>query len=380
MATCFIFINQVEFETLLSLRLDDEGQIEALLAYRSEKELQKLQQDARTIIVISARFCSIQHVQLPWIKEQKAREALPYAMEEKLAQNVETLHFSFDRQYYQNNQYLVIAIDKSFLTDLIEKLESWGISFLEITTDWFSLNEGESCAMENALLVNSADFNGGLTIELAEVYLKNNPTLQWFSFNDSLALHYNEGAITQDVSCFLWVAKRLAHKKFINISQGSFQRTTGNLSSRFWYRLSAGLVGVTLVTLLLLSLAKIMIFNQQIKSVEGKIAVIYRQFFPESKRVISPRFRIEQALKLSQGEQNIFWELLNHLAKSYEQNNTIIQQLNYQDGRLIVSLTCDDFSTLESLQKKLQGEGLLVRQVKAATKEGQVIATLELAR
>ena len=114
MATCFLFAQHFTDESCLSLRIDDLGQLEAPLERRSLDAIRALQVKANTIVVLPTDNSSLHYVELPWLGESKARAALPYALEEQVAQHVVTLHVAFDQQHYQNKQYLVVVIDKVF--------------------------------------------------------------------------------------------------------------------------------------------------------------------------------------------------------------------------------------------------------------------------
>ena len=96
MTTCFLFARQFYDEACLSLRLDKNGEIDAPLSLRSFQEFKSLQRQSRTIIVLPTERSSLFEIELPWLGERKARAAIPYALEEQLAQNVATLHFAFD--------------------------------------------------------------------------------------------------------------------------------------------------------------------------------------------------------------------------------------------------------------------------------------------
>lgn len=379
MAICFLFSQHQLEENLLSLKLDSQGQIAAPLASRSTEEFKALQDGAETVVIVSAERCSLHELPLPWLAERKARAAIPYALEEQLAQTVSTLHFAFDRQHYKDNIYLVVVIDKDYLSGLIEKLDALEVAFDKITIDWFALNDGESCITHNNILVNDSVFKGALSGELASIYLHSSPQTEIFLFNDSADYITDQETTKIDENALVWIAKRLHHNKPINLCQGAFQRGDQRSSIQFWYRAGAVLIGVWLLSLLILNTAKVIMLNHKIDSLDQEIAVIYREFFPEAKQVISPRFRIEQSLKSSADSQKSeFWSLLAALSKTYNPDNATIQQLLFQNKTLSVTLLTKDFVTLEALQQTLQQANIKVTQTQASSQDGQVIATLEL--
>lgn len=142
MTTCFLFADQLDENACLSLCLDPSGQVAAPLQMRSFAEIKDLQKDAHTIVVLPTEKASVQEVELPWLGERKGRAALPYALEEQLAQPVPSLHFAFDKAHYQNQRYLVVVMDKQYLLNLIKTVMEAGLLFDAVTIDWFAVMPG----------------------------------------------------------------------------------------------------------------------------------------------------------------------------------------------------------------------------------------------
>lgn len=107
--------------------------------------------------------------------------------------------------------------------------------------------------------------------------------------------------------------------------------------------------------------------------------MIYHEFFPDAKQIISPKFRITQLLKNNNEEdQNRFWFLLNQFAKVMKNDRITLEQLRFQNKTLSVTLISTDFASLEELENELKKLQLKLKQTQASTHEQQVVATLEL--
>jgi general secretion pathway protein L len=380
-ATCFIFTQHLNEEQCLCLLLDQQGQVEAPLALRPIHEARILQLDARTIMVVPAESSSLHEVELPLLGERKAREAIPYALEEQVAQNVTTLHFSFDNQHYQNNRYLVVVTDKQYLLDLFAKLDALELSFEIITLDWFALKENECCVTESGLLIRDNVFKGALNGDLAAIYLKNQEKqAQLFTFKDSNSLLSVTNATPIDALSCEWIAQRLLRSDLMNLCQGELQRDTRQHTVRYWYRGCAIMLGTLIGSILLINAFYLHSLKSKITDVDKKTAVIYRDFFPEAKQVISPRFRITQLLTsgLSNSDTSILWSLLDKLSHAYNGNLFTIEHFRFQNRVLSVTLVSNDFAALENLQQHLQKDKVNVAQSQASTRENKVIETLEL--
>lgn len=380
MATCFLFSQQLDEEHCLSLCLDEKGQVESPLTLRSPDEVRAIQANARTVVVMPTALASIHEVELPWLAERKARAAIPYALEEQLAQQVTSLHFAFDRQHYQHNHYLVVVIDKQLLSDLIDKLDGLDLDFDIITLDWFALGENQACFTETSLLVNDKAFKGALSLSLSAVYLDANPLASdILVFKDSLE-SLPKSSFTEVASLsHVWIAQRLLNSAPLNLCQGELQQGINKQRITWWYQASALLFAAFLVSLIAINGYTSYFLTQKIAVIDRQIAVIYREFFPQAQQVISPKFRINQLLKSGAASSDeVLWQLLDKLASAFHASDFIIEQMRFQNQVLSVSLSSKDFAALERLQLGLKQAQVKVTQTQAASRDERVIATLEL--
>lgn len=381
MATCFIFTRQFDEEQCLCLRLDQQGQIEEPLALRPIHEVRLLQIDATTIVVLPTESSSLHEVELPLLSERKARSAIPYALEEQLAQNVTTLHFSFDRQHFQNNRYLVVVTDKQFLLDLVDKLRVLQLHFDAITLDWFALNPNEACVMEQGLLIHDMMFRGALNGEIAEIYLNNKerkaPLLM---FKDSPSSPKMTNVTPIDNLAYVWIAQRLLQLNFINLCQDELRQDSRKNVKRSWYKACGVLLGLLISSVMIMKVIFLHSVSSKMADIDKQTEVIYRDFFPDAKQVISPRFRITQLLTtgLSNGDTAVLWSLLDKLSHSYDGKVFTIEQFRFQNRVLSVTLVGNDFAALENLQQHLQQDKVKVMQSQASSRDHKAVATLEL--
>lgn len=388
MHTLFLFFKHFDGETCFCLLLDENRRVVAPSERRTIEEIKNLQSNAKTIIVLPASSANLHQVTLPSLREAKARAAIPYALEDEIADPVDNLHFAFDKEYYQNNTYLVVVIDKDLMQSHIDLLTSLKIDFDLMTLDWFALKDHESFVVEDDLLINDTAFRGSLSIDLLTNYLKvkeiETPIL---IFNDSVPM-INEASFTKiDSRSYIFLAERLLEHKAINLCQGEFQNDKKQMAVRRWHWALLGLAVASFLVFILTNACEIWFLSRHIDKIDRNIAVIYHEFFPHAEVIISPKFRIEQLLKNK--ETNLrapFWNLLSKLShavakvdKAMPKSSLIISELKFQNNILTVTLACRDFSSLEGFQKILQQEELSVHQINAATHNDKVVATLELA-
>jgi general secretion pathway protein L len=375
---CFIFSKYLNESGCFCLKILANGSVDSLPAHRTFKEIKILQKECKTIIIESSSSANLLNVELPWLADRKSRAAIPYALEERLAQPVEELHFSFDRAHYHNGRYLVAVIAKKRLAELTSSLDEQNIGFESITLDWFALEPQQAYATDSDVLINNDDFQGTLSGSLATKYLKQHPELPLFLFEESIAIEH-PNTIKVPESSYLKIAQNIIKTPQLNLCQGEMQHeTTSDWAKRSYFLAGASCL-IWLLSILLVNAIKIHSINKEMTQVDEKTAVIYHQFFPDAKQVISPKFRISQLLSTNTTEnQTRFWFLLNEFAKVMKNKAITIEQLRYQNKTLAVTLISTDFEHIEAIEAKLKQAQLKVNQTEASTHDQQVTATLEL--
>ena len=381
MSTCFLFVQDFADDYCLSLRVDDQGRLDAPLERRGFDAIRALQIKTRTIVVLPTEYCSLYYLELPRLNVNKARAALPYALEEHVAQAVSALHVAFDQEHYRNKHYLTAVIDRVFLEQLMTRLDDAMLPFDVITLDWFALNDGEVVVSPTSLLIHDEVFIGALTMELAAMYCSKRTTSSPITLFRESAVAFNtlSSLHVVDGSFYEWVALRLLDAKPINLCQGALQHNNKQIRRVYWYQALGSLIGLWFVSFLCLNVFILHRLNHHIALLDQKIATIYHEFFPQAHQVISPVFRVEQRLKEGHSSNDaVFWKLQSILATVLTTSEFTVEQLRFQHQTLTVTLIANDFESLDELQHRLQQAGVTVKQTQAASHEQKVMATLEL--
>lgn len=366
MDTCFLFTKYLDPEGCFCVKLNAEGQVSAPAAQYTFEQIRILQENCKTLVVETSENICLLNLELPWLPDRKARVAIPYALEDQLAQPIEELHFAFDKQRYQNKQYLVTVISKQRMQYIMQLLKEHGINYELISSDWFALNPEEIICAEGITLINNDDFKGTLAGDLALTYLKNHPQYTTLNFQE-------------DQQFYVSIANKLLDTKPLNFCQGEMHHGTDADWIEKGYKWAGVLCCLWLLSLLFFNALDLYSLNKKTKEIDEQIAVIYHQFFPDAKQVISPKFRIGQLLGTnSSGSQTHFWFLLNQFAKGMENSTLNLDQLIYQNNALLVTVVSPDFQNLEALENKLKQNQVKVKQTQAATHDQHVVATLEL--
>ncbi|PJD90615.1 MAG: hypothetical protein CK424_08025 [Legionella sp.] len=394
MLTCFLFVQNLDQEIILSMSLDLQGQVVQPLQMRSLEDIRTLQQNARTIIVFPTDWCGIYTVELPLLSEHKAREAIPFALEDQLAQPVSQLHFVFDKAYYQKKHYLVVVIEKQLMRDWMHRLSALDLAYDMITIDWFALSQEEGCVLEHSVIVNTESFSGSLSLDIWASHAHAWSTdLRWHVFANSANVENLPVVSPSSKVHHTWVSERLLNTKLMNLCQGDFQHATSQTQVKRLYQLTGVMAGVCFLGFVTIHVGLSMWVTHKTRLLDQQIATSYRVFFPQAQQVISPQIRIGQLLKQTQmGHNATLWSLMENLSFVLAQRHvtpvkgvtqitngvTKVQTLQFQHQILTVILVCDGFAALEHIEAALRNRKIKVHQVSAATEKDQVVAKLEL--
>lgn len=372
-------------ERLWAVRLDDTGEVDVALSEHTPEEIQSMQEGARTVIVLPAAVASIHFLSLPKLSIRKAREAIPYALEEALAEPVQEVQVAFERDKNNPLQYLTVALNKLRLSTWVSALNALGLTFDAITLDWFALASGEACATSTDLLVRMGNedngLNGALSAAIASEYtkLQSAPVFTGVLFDDtpdSLRL----SGFTEVVGSYrLFIATRLLTTSFLNICQGDFEQKPQGKGRFFWSAMCGGLLGCWFLSVLGFNAFLLHQLHAKQVVVDKEIKEIYHTFFPEAQQVISPRYRIERLLKDNASPvQSSFWILLDKLSVVFLKHPLDVEHIQFRDQGVSVSLVAESFSALEAFEQQLKNQHVVVKQVEASTRNDQVFSILEL--
>ena len=374
MLTWFIFLEHAAESALDSLALDPEGRVVQPFQKRSSADLRRLQSKTKTLLVLPAQWGRLVYLAPPRISEQKLRDAMPFALEDHFAESVDHLHFAFDRSFYQDNRYLILAMSKALIRERLEQVSAWALSFDAVTIDYFALEQQQGFIREIGRVVKCSEFNGAISNDLWQAHgsqaLAN---LDWKIFEDS-------------ASYYQTIAQGLLSLPYINLCQGGFRQDNQRHHLKRWYQLAGGLAIALMGSFLFLKVTLIFNLSQKNNQLDQQIAEIYRLFFPQAKQVLSPRARVRQFIQAKEaGENHDLWTLFAKLstvlnAKHQSKTSISLESLSFQSQVLTLNVIADNFSSLEHFEAELQKAMIQVHPLSAITEDRHLLAKIELKR
>lgn len=312
-------------------------------------------------LVLPMAVVSACAVKLPTVKARWLRQALPFAVEELLADDVEQLHLGLG-ECLADGRHLLLAVRRSLLQGWLAQLAAQGLQVQAIYVDADLLPRDGT----QVLLHGEHGLLGGAG-ELRLAFKRRD----W----DSLAAGLDEPPQLHDQPC-PWPLLAAGQAQAINLAQGEFAVQQGAGQWRPW-RSVAALAGLWLVLQLGFDLGQSWYLQRQGYQYAAASQALYKELFPADTRIVNLKAQFAEHLAADAvGGQGAFFGLLNHAVTALsEAPDMTVQQLDFSQerGDLALQLQADDFASLEQLRQRLQQAGLQV-QLGSASREAQGVS------
>lgn len=359
--------------------------------------LSQIAEDKEVIVLVPAQEVLLTAVTLPKMSRARLTQALPFALEEKLIDDVETLHF-VQGDYHADTLLPVAVVARARMDQWVELLKSWQLQVDVLMPTTFALPLEEDTwhvMLSDMAITRTGPFQGFvcdhanlselLQLALSEadgapthIYIHNYTEANCTPLLDELVKVKEEklpaGNFINDLAHYAGTLPAL------NLLQGYYATKKSKFPRRDkLLKATFGFAIVWIALLFLYPTVSYFILKQRTTSIDAQIAEIYKRHFPQSKSVVAPNTRLQEKLqKLSSqvGENHLFL-LLGYIGKGMQSTESIkIRHFDYQNNQLTLELTAatsEDFSTFTNF---LTSHGLTVKQQNANLTGSRVNATL----
>lgn len=340
----------------------------------------------RVVVLVPAEDVHLCRATVPGRSRQRVLRAIPYALEEQLADDVESLHFAIGA-VQEDNDYPVAVVARARMNGWLESLQDRGLAPDCMLPDALALPlEGDSWSLlveGGRALVRRSTYSGfAIDTDTLPVWFellagKEGAPPRVRLFGDTgvdVGIVEVEPASAGDAQPLAILARGRAQTGAIDLLQGGYSRREelGRLL-RPWRATAALLAAGLILTAVSTGIDYYRLSRQQ-EELTVRIEQLYRQTFPDAKRVVNARAQMEQRLKALQrraGQAGTdFIGLLGETASVLHQTRGVrIQGASYRDGRLDLELTADNLQVLDQLKQKLAASGRLTAEIQSATTE-----------
>jgi general secretion pathway protein L len=365
-------------------------------------EATELAPHRKVICLVPGEEILLLNVNIATRSRQQLIKAIPFTLEEDLADDIETLHFAPGARQ-ADGKHPVAIVSRALMDALCSDLSAANILPAAIIPEPLSLPlppSGWSLLVEDTRVVLRHAEYKGLALEKDNLNEWLNRVFSELDVKPELIRIYRCDTNPEKPLVFELPVEQqeyyetplkvlstgLDEKHSINLLQGDYKTDTGIGKLLRPWRFAAVLLGIWLGLQLSSASVEFWRMLHEHDALQARIEKLFRDTFPEVKRIVNPRVQMEQRLKALLGAQQDtgntgFLALLNASGQAIKTFQGIrIDTFNYRQGKLVISLQANDFQSLEKVKQRLQKDGFIVDIESADTSGKRVEARLRIER
>ncbi|ATZ73727.1 type II secretion system protein GspL [Idiomarina sp. X4] len=360
----------------------------------STAELSQLADKAarsEVIIAIPGQDVFLTQVTLPAGSKKHLDKVIPYALEEELAADIDTLHFAWPET--KASTVPVAVVEKAHMQQWLGILSESGIESNRWLPDTFLLpthdNEWHAIELGHSVLVRTSTWQGFAVEQAAFSELA--PILSSEYDSPEKIVHYGPLDWPQpptvlesaDIEVPMTIAvAALQSNAEINLRQGAFRAKKQRQSSSLPWKPLAIAASVLFVLAVALNGIKYWQLEQQRASLQAKSEQLYRDAFPNETRIVNLRAQLQQKIDRaggSGGSDRSVLAALDSLQPAFQAEPSVkLELLRFQNNELRLQATADSFSQLEAFQRAAQNNGVAIEAGSMNNRGDQVSGALTI--
>ncbi len=375
---------------------DDNGALTTSVREGSLREAAESVDGLRCTLILPADDVLLAQASVPGGSVARAQQAVPYVLEEQVADDIDDLHFALGTKT-RDDEYPVVVIGLDVMEQITELCAQAGLRPSEIIPETLALPVLTSATPEmtvwSALLdhgravVRSADFTGFATdTEMASMMIEgamsgntSEAPVSLVAFSTDATNEFSvppgmDLEIRQVDHRLALYSSGVASTPRINLMQGEFniKRNFDNTFKR--WRATAILATCVLVLLFASKWTELSTLEKQEEALDLRISEAFKQALPDA-RMQRPRRQIQSALaNIGAVNNDGFTSRLAQIAGSLStQPQTVLRTIGYRSGRFDLDLNTDDVPTLDALKSELKKRGSLDMSVQSANRENDSV-------
>lgn len=397
----FIRFNPSSPDEVDWLRMDEPARHDLAVHHDPLPDIAAAAAGCRVILLVPGAEVLLTTAAVPGGNRQKIAGAVPYALEEQLASDVDNLHFALGERR-DDGRISAAVVVKTQLDGWLERLRQAGIEPDAIAPDilalpwtsgtWTVLMDEDRAlvrtARQTGFVADGDNLDTLLRLALNEAGDARPERIRIihasaYSENRSYDLDATVDTETVDEPVFAVLCRGYEEPGAINLLQGAYSRR--EQLGRLWrpWRPVAALAAVLLLIQGGMTVAEYVRLNSERQALAQQIDQVYLQTFPDARKVVNARAQMEERLKeLRSGgaDEAGFMGLLADIGPGLKETPSAqVQRISYNEGKIDLALLIGDLQTLDKLKQRLTAQhGLSVDIQSAASRDGKVEALLQI--
>lgn len=343
---------------------------------------------------------------LPRQSRQRLQRAVPYALEEQFVDDVESLHVALGNQQGDGRVHAAVVAEEK-MQAWLEELQGAGISpavmmpenlaLPRVNGDWSALcmpdgtctvrsgeQTGFTCERENlAVLAPRHQAEQPVTAQRVTVTNCTGEDADAAQLEQVFGLPASVEACNGDALASL--IKGYVSGQGINLCQGKYRIVSPLLKGRRRWLPAAAMLALWLILVFGNSINEYASLRAEDEAYRDKITGLYRQTFPDAKRVVNARVQMEQRLNALRGSSvsdEGFLALMAEVAAGLAKVKGLdMQTLSYKQGKLDLEIKLGDLQQLDNLKQTLIAiQGIEVDVQSATVKNNKLESRIRIGR
>lgn len=378
---------------------NDAGELTAKITTGSLEELSELAARYSAVVLLNSQCLHIHQLQLPTQNMQKMLKAVPFAVEEFIAEDIENFHFVISKNKH-SDKTSVVGINKTTLQNIIQTFQQANIVIERIVPDvlclagdashrqWACLSYHESSYLQtdslNGMVLSHDILPYVITNMLQDEKQVIPEKILFFNEQEDSTPFPGLNIKNKDIELINVVYNTHPlvvfcgfYKQVLPLNLLQHQFKPKRQSSGYWFhwRLAASIATVWLVLHLGLAGFQYSTLTEENKITKAKIEKVYKKAFPQSRKMVNPRVQMEQKLKAlkgnSAGSNNglIFLLAESFGTFSHDKNSITLQSLTFRNNRMDIGLDSTNLQAIENLNKNLNNNSRIKSEIISSSSE-----------
>lgn len=351
----------------------------------------------RPLLVVPGEWVTLLDAKVPGRGSARLK-AVPYALEDALAEDIEDLHFAIGPALA--GEALPVAVcNREALQAWLESCAEAGVVPAAVVPDVLLLPYAEDAwsilVEDGRVVVRSGRWSGFaderdnllLLLQLALHEAGENRPAQWRLWGavpDGL-VNLGVRVVAENVQPRFGDGFSYLPTQAIDLLQGRFSRQAQFGRWLRPWRVAAGLIGVWLGVQLALQGGEYWRLTEEQTALTAAMEQIYREAVPGARRVVNPRVQLENRLKeLRAGggaADSVFLDLLYRGGQSLaEFDDVVVRGLRYKDNQLDLDLESASLESFDRLRQRLSEQPGVQAEMLTTKRDNKVESRLTLKR
>ncbi len=372
---------------------DDKGQLTSDQSSGTLSEAAASVDGRRAVLIVPGDDVLLAQAKVPGGSAARAQQAVPFALEDQLADDVDELHFALGSKGKDDN-YPVAVVGRQTMDTVKQQCADAGLRASEIVPETLALPKfsgadvGESAwtalldkqqavvrlngyagfatdASMAGIMLDGARQDLPSDINASMVVFRTDPGVCVPEFDD---IEMETRECDSKLSLY---ASGLASAPRINLQQGEYNpKTQLNKNWKPW-RWTAVLAAVLCAIFLGGKVMEQQQLKRQVASLDAQMTDAFKKAMPGVKMQRPVRQVRAELAKLSGGSPEGFINSLHHITGALaEQPQTVVRSINFRSGRFELDINTDAIPSLDSLAADLNKRGNLTMTTQSANREG----------